>query len=183
MTFRSTRPLIARLGSTLALVAGSAALVASSLVFGAGCSKDTPQFADAAAAAEKKLEEKKAQGDNAPKQIEGKKLNAFFPETLEGGKRLFTTEKEGYVEAKYQKDGADLFTLTIADVIDNADSKDKFAKSTEKLSDFPVATFGKKQTMVLVKDRYQVKVISDSLSHDQRKSLIEKLDLKKIATL
>jgi len=158
-------------------------LAASLLAVGQGCSKDTPQFADAAAAAEKKLEEKKALGDNAPKEIEGKKLNAFFPETLEGGKRTFTTEKPGYVEAKYAKDGTDVCTLTIADIVDNADSKDKYAKSTEKIADFPVATFGKKQTMVLVKDRYQVKIISDSLSHDQRKAILEKIDLKKIATL
>ncbi len=150
----------------------------------AGCSKDPPpQFKDAAVQAEKKLEEKKALGDNAPKEIEGKKLNAFFPETLEGGKRTFTTEKPGYVEAKYQKDATEVCTLTIADLVDNADSKDKFAKSTEKIGGFPVATFGKKQTMVLVKDRYQVKVISDTLSHDQRKSLIEKIDLKGVSAL
>lgn len=55
------------------------ALLALALVATTGCSKDAPQFADAAAAAEKKLEEKKALGDNAPKQVEGKKLNAFFP--------------------------------------------------------------------------------------------------------
>ncbi len=150
----------------------------------AGCTKDEPKvWADAAAAAEKKLEEKKAQGDNAPKQVEGKKLNAFFPETLDGAKRTFTTEKDGYVEAKYKKDSVDLATVTISDVIDNQDSKDKFTKSTEKLGAYPVATFGKKQTMVLVKDRYQVKVISDTLTHDQRKALIEKIDLKGVAAL
>lgn len=159
------------------------ALLALALVAATGCSKDAPQFADAAAAAEKKLEEKKALGDNAPKQVEGKKLNAFFPEELEGGKRTFTTEKDGYSEAKYVKDGKDVLVLTIADIVDNADSKDKYAKSTEKIGDFPVATFGKKQTMVLVKDRYQAKIISETLSHDQRKAILEKLDLKKLATL
>lgn len=147
------------------------------------CTKDTPQFADAAAQAEKKLEEKKALGESAPKEVEGKKLNAFFPETLEGAKRTFTTEKAGYVEAKYQKDGTDVCTVTIADVVDNADSKDKFAKSTEKVAGYPVATFGKKQTMLLVKDRYQVKIISDTLTHDQRKVLLEKIDLKGVAGL
>lgn len=161
----------------------TALFLGASLFLAQGCKKDEPQFADAAAAAEKKLEEKKALGDNAPKEIEGKKLNAFFPETLEGGKRTFTTEKPGYVEAKYAKDSTEVCTLTIADIIDNADSKDKYAKSTEKVGGFPVATFGKKQTMVLVKDRYQVKIISDSLSHDQRKAILEKIDLKKIATL
>lgn len=159
------------------------ALLGALLVLAPACKKDEPQFADAAAAAEKKLEEKKALGENAPKEIEGKKLNAFFPEELEGGKRVFTTEKPGYVEAKYQKDGKDVLVLTIADIVDNADSKDKYAKSTEKIGDFPVATFGKKQTMVLVKDRYQAKIISDTVDHDQRKTLLGKLDLKGISAL
>jgi hypothetical protein len=148
-----------------------------------GCEKKPEQYANAAASAEKKLEEKKAQGDKAPKEIEGKKLNAFFPETLEDAKRTFTTEKDGFVEAKYQKDGTEVLTLTIADISDNPDSKTKFGTSTEKVGDYPVATFGKKQTMALVKDRYQVKVTSDALPHDRRKALLEKLDLKGVAAL
>ncbi|HRG97564.1 MAG TPA: hypothetical protein PLR99_15020 [Polyangiaceae bacterium] len=168
---------------TRPLALAAAATLAFALSLLPGCSKDKPQFADAAAQAEKKLEEKKALGDNAPKEVEGKKLNAFFPETLEGGKRTFTTEKPGYVEAKYQKDGADLCTVTIADLVDNADSKDKYAKSTEKVAGYPVTTFGKKQSMLLVKDRYQVKIISDTLTHDQRKALLEKVDLKGVAGL
>jgi hypothetical protein len=165
------------------LALAAAASLALTLALLPGCSKDKPQFADAAAQAEKKLEEKKALGDNAPKEVEGKKLNAFFPETLEGGKRTFTTEKPGYVDAKYQKDGADLCTVTIADLVDNADSRDKYAKSTEKVAGYPVITFGKKQSMLLVKDRYQVKIISDTLTHDQRKALLEKIDLKGVAGL
>lgn len=153
------------------------------LFLAAGCEKKPEQFADAAASAEKKLEEKKAQGDAAPREIEGKKLNAFFPEELDGAKRTFTTEKDGFVEAKYAKDGADLLTLTIADISDNPDSKTKFGKSTEKVGDHPVATFGKKQTMALVKDRYQVKITSDTLAHEQRKALLEKLDLAGVAAL
>ena len=163
--------------------ATSILVLGAALFFVQACSKEAPQFADAAAAAEKKLEEKKALGENAPKEIEGKKLNAFFPEDIDGAKRTFTTEKPGYVEAKYAKDGKDVCVLTIADIVDNADSKDKFAKSTEKIGEFPVATFGKKQSMVLVKDRYQAKIISDTLTHEQRKAILEKLDLKKIATL
>jgi len=159
------------------------ASLAAALALAACSKKEEPQFADAAAAAEKKLEEKKALGENAPKEIEGKKLNAFFPEEIEGGKRTFTTEKPGFVDAKYVKDGKDLLVLTIADIIDNADSKEKFAKSTEKLGDYPVATFGKKQTMVLMKDRYQAKIISETLTHDQRKAVLGKLDLKAIASL
>lgn len=167
------RTLLAR--TTLALLL--AALGAT------GCGKEKPEFADAAAQAQKKIEEKKALGDNAPKEIEGKRLNAFFPETIEGGKRTFTTEKTGYTEAKYQKDGAEVCTLTIADVIDNADSKEKFAKSTEKVGGYPVATFGKKQTMLLVKDRYQVKIISEGLAHEKRKEILGGLNLGGIAAL
>lgn len=152
-----------------------------------GCEKKPETFAGAAASAEKKLEQKKADkeklGDDAPKEIEGKKLNRFFPEKLADAERTFTTEKDGFVEAKYRKDSADLLTLTIADISDNADSKTKFGNSTEKASGHPVATFGKKQTMALVKDRYQVKITSDTLSHDERKALLEKLDLAGVAAL
>ncbi len=151
------------------------------------CEKKPDTFAGAAASAEKKLEQKKAEkeklGDDAPKEIEGKKLNRFFPEKLADAERTFTTEKDGFVEAKYRKEGADLLTLTIGDISDNADSKTKFTKSTEKVGDHPLATFGKKQTMALVKDRYQVKITSDSLSHDERKALLEKLDLAGVAAL
>lgn len=153
----------------------------------AACEKEPEQYADAAASAEKKLEQKKDEkerlGDDAPKEIEGKKLNAFFPEVLDGAKRTFTTEKDGFVEAKYAKDGGDHLVMTIADISDNADSKTKFGKSTEKVKDHPVATFGKKQTMVLVKDRYQVKITSDALSHDQRKALLETIDLAGVSAL
>lgn len=148
-----------------------------------GCKKEPDPYAAQVASAEKKLEAKEALGEDAPKQVEGKKLNAFFPEKLLEAERTFTTEKDGYVEAKYAKEGAELFTLTIADISDNADSKVKFTKSTERASQFPVATFGKKQTMALVQDRYQVKIISDTLAHEQRKALLEQLDLNGIAAL
>ena len=160
-----------------------ALLIASLVIALGGCKKEPENWKKAAEAAEKKLDEQKKLGDKAPKQVEGKKLNAFFPEKIHDAERKFTTEKDGYVEANYEKGGETVATVVIADISDNPSSKNKFEKSSEKLAGVPLAKFGKRQSMVLVADRYQVKVTSSKLSHDERKPWLEKVDLKGLAQL
>lgn len=112
---------------------------------------------------------------------EGSNFNAAFPpDGVDGYKRVFTQEKDGFAEAKLQKDGKDVATLSIADTNANADAKSKFDGAKDKLGDWPMTTVGKNQTTVLVKDRYQVKVSSTTLDHDARKKLLEKFDLKRL---
>jgi hypothetical protein len=112
---------------------------------------------------------------------EGSNFNAAFPpDGVDGHKRVFTQEKDGFAEAKLQKDGKDVATLSISDTNANADAKGKFAEAKEKLGEWPMLTVGKNQTTVLVKDRYQVKVSSPTLDHDARKKLLEKFDLKRL---
>lgn len=112
---------------------------------------------------------------------EGSSFNAAFPpDGVDGAKRVFTQEKDGFAEAKLQKDGKDVATLSIADTNANAEAKSKFEGAKEKLGEWPMITVGKNQTTVLVKDRYQVKVSSPSLDHDARKKLLEKFDLKRL---
>ncbi len=109
-------------------------------------------------------------------------FNKFFPKDGEGGyARVFTADKEGYAEAKLQKDGKDVATITVSDADQNPEAKTRFATATEKLSGYPVTTLGKNQTSILVKDRYLVKCSSPTLDHDARKAIIEKFDLKGLA--
>jgi hypothetical protein len=139
------------------------------------CSKDEPKstrWDDAAAALAS------SPASTAPKLATGT-FNKYFPKDGEGGySRVFTADKEGYAEAKLQKDGKDVATISIADADQNPDAKSKFANSTEKLSGFPVMTVGKNQTSVLVKDRFQVKCSSPTLDHEARKGIIGTFDLK-----
>jgi hypothetical protein len=105
-------------------------------------------------------------------------LNRYFPaDGVDGFKRVFTADKEGYAEAKLSKDGKDVATLSINDGI-KPFAKAKFDEATEKVEGFPVAKFGENQTSALVKDRYQVKVTSQTLDHAARTKLLSKFDLK-----
>ncbi len=157
-------------GCALALVLAAAALVA--------CKSEpkSTRWDDAAAAASTP-----APIASAGPVAEGSTFNAAFPpDGVDGCKRVFTQEKDGFAEAKLQKDGKDVATLSIADTNANAEAKAKFDGAKEKLGDWPMTTVGKNQTTVLVKDRYQVKVSSPSLDHDARKKLLEKFDLKRL---
>jgi hypothetical protein len=108
---------------------------------------------------------------------------AFPPDGVDGYKRVFTQEKEGFAEAKLQKDGKDVATLAITDVENDAEAKGKFGKSTESLSGHPLVTVGKNQSALLVKNRFQVKVSSQALEPDARKQLLSKFDLATLASL
>ena len=145
----------------------------------AACKKDEPKstrWEDAAAAASTPAPIASV-GPGAA----GSQLNAAFPpDGVDGHKRVFTQEKDGFAEAKLQKDGKEVATLSIADTNANADAKDKFKDAKEKLGEYPMMTVGKNQTTVLVKDRWQVKVSSPTLDHEARKKLLEKFDLKKL---
>jgi len=114
----------------------------------------------------------------------GSAFNHFFPaDGVEGHSRVYTAEKAGYAEAHLKKDGKEVATLSITDTHNDAEAKEKFAKATEKVQGHPLVTVGKNQSALLVKDRYQVKVSSQHLDHDQRKAWIERFDLAGIDTL
>lgn len=142
----------------------------------AGCSKDEPKstrWDDAAAALASA-----PPASSVPKLPTGT-FNKFFPTDGAGGyARVFTADKEGFAEAKLQKDGKDVATLSIADADQNPDAKSKFASATEKVSGFPAMKVGNNQTTVLVKDRFQVKCSSPTLDHEARKAIIATFDLQ-----
>lgn len=145
-----------------------------------GCSKEPTRWDQAAAAAKSATETRAA---DVPK-TEGGSLNRMFPADGEGGmKRVFTQEKQGFAEAKLEKDGAVVATLAIADVGADQAARAKFAGVTENLQTWPLVTVGKNQSALLVKDKYQVKVSSTTLDPDGRKRILEKFDLAGLAKL
>ncbi|MEJ7730371.1 MAG: hypothetical protein WKG00_14275 [Polyangiaceae bacterium] len=151
------------------------ALLGISVALCAGCKNENERWEGAQEAADKRADTK-ASAD-APKAVEGGKLNQYFPaDGADGLKRTFEQEKDGFVQAKYAKDGAEA-TLSISDLVQNEDARKKFATATEKLGTDPLTTVGKNQTTALVADRWQIKVSSQTLDHAARKALLEKFDL------
>lgn len=144
----------------------------------AGCNKENERWEAAQKAAEKQVEAKEAAP--APKAVEGDQLNKFFPaDGVDGFKRTFDQEKDGFVQAKYAKEGSEA-TLSISDLVQNESARKKFAEATEKLGDAPLTTVGKNQSVALVGDRWQVKVSSPELDHAARKALLERFDMAQL---
>jgi len=147
-----------------------------------GCSKESTRWDDAGAQAETKAaaiasakEEAKAQGKAVPP---GKAFNPFFPkEDAEGKKRVFTTERDGYSEAKLLDGSKEIATLSISDTTGQADVLSKFEAATDKVGDAPLVTVGKNQSAALVAKRWQVKVSSQSLPPEERKAWLQRFDL------
>lgn len=162
-----------------ALVALFAATLATSAGCN-GCTKDEPKSSrwDDAAASAVTVNISPSSSSSAPL-VQSGVLPKFFPKDGEGGyKRIHSADKEGFAEAKLQKDGKEVAILSIADAEKLAYAKAKFDTATEKLDGYPVMTVGNNQTSVLVKGRYQVKVSSQTLDNDARKAILSKFDLK-----
>lgn len=141
----------------------------------AGCDSENDRWERAQKSAEKRAEAKK--DGELPKAADGSDLNKFFPaDSTDGMKRTFDQEKEGFVQAKYSKEGTDA-TLAISDLVQNEEGRKKFAEATEKLGEDPLTTVGKNQSTALVANRWQIKVSSQQLDHAARKALLEKFDL------
>jgi ABC-type oligopeptide transport system substrate-binding subunit len=147
------------------------------------CKKDEPKsirWNDAAAAA---AAAPAADADAAAPLTAAGTLNKFFPKDGEGGyTRVFAADKEGYAEAKLQKDGKEVAVLSISDAERLTSAKAKFDAATDKLEGFPLMTVGKNQSTVLVKNRFQVKVSSQTLDPEARKAILAMFDLKGLGT-
>jgi len=106
-------------------------------------------------------------------------LNAAFPaDGALGYRRVFTADKEGYAEAKLQRDGADVATLSIAQADDAA--KGKFKSASAQVKGYPLVTVGKNQSAVLVGDAFQVKVSSPTLDEGARRTILETFALDRL---
>jgi hypothetical protein len=172
-------------------------IVSVALALGAlglfACGKDEPKSTrwDQAASAAAKSAEKKAEAPKdapsaapPPEKKETGAFNKFFPaDGVDGTKRVFSADKDGYAEAKLTKDSKEVALLSVTDLNGKDDEKKKFDAAKEKVNGNPVATFGKNKSMILVKSRYQVAVSSQTLDHEARKGWISKFDLNGISAL
>lgn len=114
----------------------------------------------------------------------GSKFNEFFPKDgAKGTKRIFKQEKTGFAQADYEKDGKSVVVISITDTLEKPDSRNKFASAPMKIKDYPAMDRGKTSTMVLVADRFQVKVNSKTAKPSERKEWLEKVSLKGLSKL
>ncbi len=110
-------------------------------------------------------------------------LKDYFPQDGAGGyKRVLRANRVGYAEAALEKDGKEIAVLSIADAERLAYLKTKFENATERVEGFPLITQGKDLSTILVRDRFQIKVLSKTLDADARKAILASFDLKGLGT-
>jgi hypothetical protein len=116
---------------------------------------------------------------------QGAKFNKFFPKSEDGFQRVFTQEKKGFVEAVLKKDGKVIAQMAVSDTISTPEAAAKFNQSTQQIAGYPAVEVGKKQTAILVNQKYQVKVISKDplFSSSDRSNWIQKFNLDGLASL
>lgn len=153
--------------------------LAVTTTLGYACKREPSRWDKAATSAT--ADDKSTTAPAAPK-TEGAKLNKFFPPAEDGVSRVFTQEKDGFVEAQLKKDGVTIATLSISDTTGDDAAKKKFEGATEKVGSAPLVTVGKNQSAALV-GRFQVKASSPTLAPSARKALLEKFDLDGLAKL
>ena len=167
---KSTRTKIA----LLALILGAA-------LVGACSKKDEPKEAGVAPPVATQATRAVTPTVVGPATIGAGIFNKSFPKDGQGGyARVFAPDKEGYAEAKLLKDGEEVAVVSIADSERLAYTRAKYGSATERIDDFPVLQSGTNQSSVLVKDRYVVKVVSATLDHEARKTILGTFDLKSL---
>jgi hypothetical protein len=115
---------------------------------------------------------------------DGSKFNKFFPTSGNGFNRVYTQEKDGFANAKLEKDGKTLALMSINDTISNPAAATKFQQSTKSIGGYPAVNQGNTATAVLVVDRYQVKVTSKlpaEFTVADRETWLGKFDLAGLA--
>ncbi len=115
----------------------------------------------------------------------GASFNRYFPEPDSGYQRVYTQEKKGFAEAKLKQAGKEVAVMAISDTINNPSAVNKFKDSTETIAGYPAVNQGSNATAILVKDRFQVKVLSrdPSFTESDRKALLSQFDLNGLSQL
>jgi hypothetical protein len=159
-------------------------IVLSLVLFIPGCfQKEPSKFAQA----QKDTTARGAEKAVAKDATQGSEFNKFFPADADGYDRVFSQEKKGFAEAKLNKGGKNVATLSINDTSSPglAAAANKYQKSTEKLGAFPLLVEPiPKSTGVLVK-KFQVKVTSKdpSFTADNRMTWLKKFNLDGLSKL
>ncbi|MGG6297207.1 hypothetical protein ACQ4M4_22670 [Leptolyngbya sp. AN02str] len=115
----------------------------------------------------------------------GGEFNQFFPTDGDGYNVVFTQEKQGFAQAKLERQGQEIATLSINDTVSVPESTDRYTNSSESLAGYPVADIGRNQTGMLVGDRYQVKVVTkdSSFTPQDRRAWLQRFDLDGLSKL
>lgn len=121
----------------------------------------------------------------AKQAIKGARFNQFFPSSGNSYERVFTQEKDGFVQAILKQNGKEVAFLSISDTISNPSAQSDFANASNQFKGFPMVEKGANTTALLVGDRYQVKVTSRSadFSPALRQEWLGKFDLNNLAKL
>jgi hypothetical protein len=151
-----------------------------------GCKKPPPptETPDAAApAVTVTIASGPADGGGIASGIPTAPLKDYFPQDGAGGfKRVIRANRAGHAEASLEKDGKEVAVLSITDAERLAYARAKFDNATEKLQGFPLLVTGKELSTVLVRDRFEIKVLSKTLDADARKAILATFDLKGLGT-
>ncbi len=116
--------------------------------------------------------------------VEGGALNTYFPKPQGDFDIVFTQEKDGFVQAVLKEKNEQVATFSVADMANNPDGAKKYATAKEKLDMYPMSSRGKAD-MILVGEKYQVSVQSDSeaFTKEMRQTWLKRFNLSGLATL
>lgn len=115
----------------------------------------------------------------------GGSFNRYFPNAGSGYQRVYTQEKKGFAQAKLKKDGKSFAVMAISDTANNPAARSKFQSSQGNIGGYPMINQGSKSTVLLVADRFQVKISSadTAFTESDRQQWLSKFDLKGLSKL
>lgn len=159
-----------------------APLLLSLLLFVTGCATEPPSRFEQAQQESSQQRSGQAVAKDA---VQGSNFNQFFPKGSNGYKRIYTQEKQGFAEAKLQREGTDVAMLSISDTISNPTAAQKFQQSSRQIASYPAVEQGNTATAVLVADRFQVKIQSrdPAFTASDRQAWLQQFDLNGLAQL
>jgi len=158
----------------------SAALLLATWLFLTSCGSEPPSRFEQA----QQQSTQKGASAVVKESEQGSELNQFFPGNSGDYKVVYSQEKKGFAQAKLKQNGKEVALMSISDVLNNPQAKDKFQQSTEKIGGYPAVTSTSKGTAVLA-GGFQVKILSQdpSFTESDRKTWLAKFNLNGIAGL
>jgi hypothetical protein len=160
-----------------------APILLSLLLFVSACS--TPQTPSRFSQTQEQTSQKGAAPAVAEGARQGGNFNRFFPKSVAGYEIVPAQEKDGFAEYKVNQGGKNVAMLAINDTKGNPVAAVKFKDSALTIAGYPAVEQGQMATAILVRDRYQVKVLSrdPSFKKEDRAAWLTKFDLKGLEKL
>ncbi|MGB3536192.1 MAG: hypothetical protein WBA13_22070 [Microcoleaceae cyanobacterium] len=121
----------------------------------------------------------------AAQPVSGGDFNQFFPKGKGDYNVTFRQEKTGFAQAQLSQAGSDVALLSINDIANNPSAANKFNSSSQSIAGYPAVNQGRNTTAILVSDRYQVKIKSnsDSFTPSDREQWLKQFNLTGLARL